>query len=66
MRASLVNRDTLARLARGARSGRSICGSARASAESGGAERPSILADALEAVFGAVFLDGGYDAAHAT
>ena len=25
--------------------------------------RPSILADALEAVFGAVFLDGGYDAA---
>jgi ribonuclease-3 len=30
---------------------------------SGGAERPSILADALEAVFGAVFLDGGFDAA---
>jgi ribonuclease-3 len=25
--------------------------------------RPSILADALEAVFGALFLDGGYDAA---
>jgi ribonuclease III len=25
--------------------------------------RPSILADALEAVFGAVFLDGGYEAA---
>ena len=25
--------------------------------------RPSVLADALEAVFGAVFLDGGYDAA---
>lgn len=28
-----------------------------------GASRPSILADALEAVFGAVFLDGGYAAA---
>jgi ribonuclease-3 len=30
---------------------------------SGGCERPSILADAVEAVVGAVFLDGGYDAA---
>jgi ribonuclease-3 len=30
---------------------------------SGGATRPSILADALEAVYGAVFLDGGYAAA---
>lgn len=29
---------------------------------SGGATRPSILADALEAVFGAVWLDGGFDA----
>lgn len=31
--------------------------------KSGGSRRDSILADALEAVFGAVFLDGGYDAA---
>ena len=31
---------------------------------SGGSERPSILADALEAVFGAVFVDGGYEAVH--
>ncbi len=30
---------------------------------SGGFRRPSILADALEAIFGAVFLDGGFDAA---
>ena len=30
---------------------------------SGGADRPSILADALEAVYGAVFLDAGYDSA---
>ncbi|HSM22501.1 MAG TPA: ribonuclease III [Rubrivivax sp.] len=31
----------------------------------GGAQRPSILADALEAVIGAVFLDGGYAPAQA-
>ena len=30
---------------------------------SGGRQRPSILADALEAVIGAVFLDAGYPAA---
>ncbi|NYT38333.1 ribonuclease III [Allopusillimonas soli] len=31
--------------------------------KSGGFRRPSILADAVEAIFGAVFLDGGFDAA---
>lgn len=31
--------------------------------KSGGAERPSILSDALEAVFAAVYLDGGFQAA---
>jgi len=31
---------------------------------SGGREKPSILADAMEAVIGAVYLDGGWDAAH--
>ncbi len=31
----------------------------------GGRKNPSILADAVEAVFGAVFLDGGYEAARA-
>lgn len=31
--------------------------------KSGGSERPSILADALESLLGAVFLDGGFDAA---
>lgn len=33
--------------------------------KSGGFRRPSILADALEALIGAVFLDGGYEAARA-
>jgi ribonuclease-3 len=32
---------------------------------SGGQKRPSILADALEAVIGAVYLDGGFSAAQA-
>jgi ribonuclease III len=32
-------------------------------ARSGGAQRASILADALEAVLGVVFVDGGFDAA---
>ena len=33
--------------------------------KSGGAQRPSILADSLEALIGAAFLDGGFDAARA-
>jgi ribonuclease III len=32
-------------------------------ARGGGAQRPSILADALEAIIGATFLDSGYEAA---
>ena len=31
--------------------------------KSGGLRRPSILADALEAIFGAIFLDGGFEEA---
>lgn len=34
-------------------------------ARGGGAQRPSILADALEAVIGAVFVDAGFDAVKA-
>jgi len=34
-------------------------------ARGGGAQRPSILADALEALIGASFVDGGFDAARA-
>jgi ribonuclease-3 len=32
-------------------------------ARGGGAQRPSILADALEAIIGGVYVDGGYEAA---
>jgi ribonuclease-3 len=34
-------------------------------ARGGGSQRPSILADAVEAIIGATFLDGGFDAAQA-
>jgi len=62
VRASLVNRDTLADVARRLE----LSGAIRlgeGELKSGGAERPSMLADALEAVYGAVFLDGGFEAA---
>ena len=61
-RAALVNQESLARVARELALGAEIRlgdGEQR----SGGPDRPSILADALEAVFGAVFVDGGYEAA---
>jgi len=61
-RASLVNRDTLAEVAR--RLGLSAdIQLGDGEQRSGGTERPSILADALEALYGAVFLDGGFEAA---
>ena len=62
VRASLVNRDTLARIARQVGLGPEIR-LGEGELKSGGAERPSILADALEALFGAIFLDGGFEAA---
>lgn len=61
-RASLVNRDTLAQVARNLDVG-DVVRLGEGEVKSGGTARASILADALEAVFGAVFLDGGYDAA---
>ncbi len=63
-RASLVNRDTLAQIARRLELG-DLVRLGEGEQRSGGADRPSILADALEAVFGAVLLDGGFDAARA-
>ena len=64
MRAGLVNKDTLAQVARQLDLGQEIR-LGEGELKSGGAMRASILADALEALFGAVFLDGGFDAARA-
>ena len=62
VRAGLVNGETLARVARQLGLGPEIR-LGEGEVKSGGAERASILADALEALFGAVYLDGGFDAA---
>lgn len=59
MRASLVRKEALAAAA----ASLELAGYLRmgqGESASGGAQRPSILADALEALFGAAFLDGGY------
>ena len=64
MRAGLVNRDTLHRHAAALGLGATMR-LGEGEAKSGGAARPSILADGLEAVLGAIFLDAGYAAAHA-
>jgi len=62
LRASLVRQETLAEIA-----ARLALGDALRLGEgelkSGGFRRPSILADALEAIFGAIHLDGGFAAA---
>jgi ribonuclease-3 len=60
-RAALVNRDSLAGIARVIDlGGYLILGEGEL--KSGGWRRPSILANALEAVIGACYLDGGVDA----
>lgn len=60
-RARLVNQGALAERSRRLGLDRAIILS-RAEDANGGRERPTILADACEAVIGAVFLDGGYEA----
>lgn len=62
LRANLVNQQSLAAIAQGfAFSEQLRLGEGEV--RSGGARRPSILADAVEAVIGAAFLDGGFEAA---
>ncbi len=61
-RAALVRKETLADISVGAELGEvMLLGSGEA--RSGGHQRASILADGMEAIFGAVYLDGGFDAA---
>ena len=65
LRANLVRQETLAEIAQGLGLGEQLR-LGEGELKSGGFRRPSILADGLEALFGAVFLDGGFDKARET
>ena len=62
LRASLVRQETLAEIARSLELG-DYLRLGEGELKSGGSRRPSILADALEAIFGAIEVDAGVDAA---
>lgn len=62
VRAHLVRQDTLHRIALQLQLPLHLRLS-EGEARGGGAQRPSILADAMEALLGAIYLDAGYDAA---
>ena len=62
LRANLVNQECLSRIALTLDLGNELR-LGEGELKSGGFRRPSIRADALEAVTGAVFLDGGYESA---
>ena len=64
VRANLVRQETLHQLAVGLGMP-GLVKLGEGEARSGGHKRPSILADALEAVIGAVYLDAGYEPAEA-
>ena len=64
LRARVVRGDTLAKLAAGLKLGDYIR-LGEGELKSGGFKRDSILADALEAVFGAIYLDGGFKSCEA-
>jgi ribonuclease-3 len=64
IRANLVKQDALFNLASGLGLAKALR-LGEGEVRSGGHKRPSILADALEAVIGAVYLDGGYTEASA-
>ncbi|MHB8404337.1 MAG: ribonuclease III [Gammaproteobacteria bacterium] len=60
LRASLVNQDTLAAVARELELGDYLT-LGTGELKSGGQRRDSILADALEALLGAIYIDGGFE-----
>jgi len=62
VRASVVNAEVLAEVAEEIDLGAALR-LGKGEDASGGREKPSILSDAMEAVIGAVYLDGGWDAA---
>ncbi len=62
LRASLVRQDSLHQLALAVSLG-DFLRLGDGEQKSGGQQRPSILADALEALFGALWLDAGFDTA---
>ena len=62
LRASLVRGETLAELGRELNLGE-VLALGQGELKSGGFRRESILADAVEALFGAVYLDSGFEAA---
>ena len=64
VRANLVKQDTLHQLAKNLDLP-AVMRLGEGEIRSGGQNRPSILADALEAIIGAVYLDGGYKDAQA-
>ena len=64
VRANMVKQDTLHQLALGLRVA-DVLRLGDGEARSGGNKRPSILADAVEALIGAVYLDAGYATAEA-
>jgi len=62
LRANLVRQETLAEIAVALKLGDSLR-LGEGELKSGGFRRPSILADALESLFGAIFLEAGFDEA---
>src|SRR5690606_30135096 len=62
LRAHLVRQEALHRVAQAIGLGRFLR-LGEGELKSGGSSRPSMLADAVEALVGAVYLDGGFEAA---